>query len=181
MVSGLDFGETFQIYYESWSACNFAFPLSSGEMLDWQVAAILADRSKRVIGDLSWSEPTLGATWVRFRAPVESFEGWPLKVYGSYNREAPCISFCLIHPGVKGRLYGLEIGGAHRFPDGRLLEETHKHRWNQRLGEGNVYVPDDITAEAAEPVKAWREFCEEAGITHDGELESPPSLQTSLW
>lgn len=149
-------------------------------MNDQEVAAILADPSKRIVGDLVWFEPTPGCAWVKFTAEVENSEGWPLKATGSYNRENQKISLNLLHPGVKGRLYGLEIGSAHAYPDGRKLEGTHKHRWTEDEGDAHVFVPDDVTAEPGEPVRAWHEFCAEAQIRHTGELKDPPDLQDEL-
>lgn len=131
-------------------------------------------------GDLEWYEPTPGCAWVKFTAGVESDEGWPLKVAGSYSRENRKISFSLLHSALRGRLYGLDIGSAHAFPDQTKIEETHKHRWNEQDGFAHVFVPDDITAGLGEPLKAWGEFCAEAKIKHDGELQPPPTLQEDL-
>jgi hypothetical protein len=86
-------------------------------MNDQEVAAILADTSKRIEGDLEWVEPTPGCAWVKFSAVVENDEGRPLQVSGSYGRLNKKISINLLHPSLKGRLYGLDIGGAHAFPD----------------------------------------------------------------
>lgn len=149
-------------------------------MDDREVELILSDPTKRVAGDLQWVVPEPGATWVKFSAEVANEDGRPLKVYGSYNRVNHKLTYCLQHPGCRGRLYSLEIGQAHRGPDGVLLEETHKHRWTEDEGDQHVYRPDDITAHPGEVEKAWQEFCQEARIEHAGDLGKVPAYQEPL-
>ncbi len=58
-------------------------PLTNAEF-----AVILGDASKRIEGDIVWSEDEDRSPAQVFRAEVESTAGWPLFVQGRYNRPA---------------------------------------------------------------------------------------------
>lgn len=145
------------------------------EKADFQ--AILRDTSKRVEGNLSWSRPQPGTPWVKFRANIASEAGYPLQVEGSHNPLAEKTTFTVLYAG-KGRIYALDLGGAHKQPDGEMLEGTHKHRLADD-GQLEAYVPLDITADPTDPVLAWDEFCAEFNLAHQGELLAP-SVQLEL-
>ncbi len=141
---------------------------------------ILADASKRIEGDLKWSEDEDHSPAVQFRADVLSDAGYPIFVNGRYNGLAGTLSFVLIHRGT-GRIYGLDLGADHHNPDCHDVGEKHKHRWTDRFTDKEAYVPKDITAAVDNPIDVWQEFCSEAKIRHNGFLERPPATQEDMW
>jgi hypothetical protein len=140
---------------------------------------MLADRSKRIQGDIAWSEDDDHSPSVEFRAEVQSDPGYPIFVRGSYNRILGTLSYALIHRG-SGRVYALDMGKDHHNPDCQHVGERHKHRWNESLRDKEAYVPQDIRAAADEPVVVWNEFCAEASVQHVGTLQAPPAEQLRL-
>jgi hypothetical protein len=149
-------------------------PLTNAEF-----EAIVADVSKRIVGDLRWSEDEDHSPAVEFRAEVQSAPGWPLFVRGSFNPLAQALSYTLILK-TTGRIYALDMGKDHHNPACNQVGEKHKHRWNEQCRDKEAYVPADITALASDPLAVWQQFCQEAKITHEGELAAPPPLQKDL-
>jgi hypothetical protein len=137
---------------------------------------IIADESKRIDGDIVWREDEDHSPALEFRADVESDEGYPLVLKGSYNPFAGALSYTLIHRDV-GRVYALDMGKDHRNPSGELVGEKHKHRWNEPHRDRLAYVPTDITASLEQPAEVWSQFCAEAKIRHQGAMHDPPSIQ----
>jgi len=74
-------------------------------------------------------------------------------------------------------VYGLDLGKDHHNPQCDQVGEKHKHRWTEQFRDKEAFVPQDIAAEASDPVAVWHQFCAEAKLTHQGELAAPP-LQT---
>lgn len=145
-----------------------------------EFSAIINDASKRIDGDISWSDDEDHSPACEFQAPIESGAGYPLVIRGSYNPLAQALSYMLIHRGV-GRIYALDLGKEHRNPDGSFVGRKHKHRWTSAHRDRFAYVPDDITQPLANPVAVWHEFCAEAKITHEGVLAAPPAFQEELF
>jgi hypothetical protein len=145
-----------------------------------ELEVMIADETKRIDGNLAWSEDEDHSPAVQFRAEVTSQAGYPLFVNGRYNVFAGTLSFTLIHRST-GRVYGLDLGADHHNPTCQHVGEKHKHRWTDRFADKEAYVPGDITASAEDPVAVWREFCIEAKIVHEGVLETPPARQQELW
>lgn len=141
---------------------------------------IINDDSKRVESDIVWDEDEDHSPAVEFRAEIISDAGYPLFVKGSYNPLTEKLTYALIHRGI-GRIYALDLGQDHRNPDGQMVGEKHKHRWNENVKDKAAYVPTDITAPATEPVNVWQQFCQEARITHNGEMRLPPPTQLDLF
>jgi len=140
---------------------------------------MLADDTKRIDGDLAWKEDEDRSPAVEFRAAVASEAGYPLFVNGRLSRLAGTLSYVLIHRGT-GRVYGLDLGAEHHNPTCDHVGETHKHRWTERFADKEAYVPEDITADLADPVEVWKQFCREAAIVHDGVLAAPPAEPEEL-
>jgi hypothetical protein len=90
--------------------------------------ALMNDKSKRITGDISWSEDEDHSPGVEFRTEVRSDAGYPLFIKGSYNPLIEALSYNLIHRG-SGRIYGLDIGKEHHNPSCVYIGEIHKHRW----------------------------------------------------
>lgn len=145
-----------------------------------EFATILDDESKRIDGDIAWQEDEDHSPSVEFRAEVQSDAGWPLFVRGSYNRLIPALSYVVILK-TEGRVYGLDLGKEHHNPQCDQVGETHKHHWKEEFRDKEAHVPNDITAPASDPVAVWRQFCDQAKLTHNGTMSSPPSFQKELF
>lgn len=145
-----------------------------------EVEVILEDESKRIVGDIRWSDDEDHSPAVQFRALVASEAGYPLQVNGRFNGLAGTLSFTLIHRGT-GRIYALDLGADHHNPTCQCVGEKHKHKWVDQYADKSAYVPDDITAGVENPVDVWRQFCVEAKIVHEGEFQNPPPIQEELF
>ena len=137
--------------------------------------AILADESKRISGDILWQRDADNSPAVEFRTDVTTDDESYLLLAGRYNASAGKLSFSLILRG-SGRIYGLDMGVAHRNPDGEMIEGVHKNSWREGAGAKWAYAPPDISAQWNDPVEAWRQFCAEARIHHAG-IMRPPEIQ----
>ena len=140
---------------------------------------LIEDRSKRIEGDLDWSEDEDHSPAVQFKAELQSDVGYPMFVRGRFNPLAGTLSYVLIHRG-SGRIYGLDMGADHHNPTCEHIGEVHKHRWSDQFSDKQAYLPADIRSPWTDPVAVWREFCEEAKITHAGSLRRPPARQMDL-
>lgn len=140
--------------------------------------SIIEDPSKRIEGDLVWRALDDHRPACMFREPVLSDEGYPLEVVGRLNPMVGKLSYVLLYRGA-GRIYGLDLGSAHRNPDGERVGDKHKHKWTADYRDKWAYVPEDITAPWDRPLEVWQQFCVEARINHHG-LLSEPSIQGSL-
>jgi hypothetical protein len=130
-------------------------------------------------GDLAWQNDEDHSPAVEFRAEVRSDAGYPLWVRGRYNARAKTLSFAVIHRGV-GRVYALDMGKVHHNPECSMVGECHKHHYSEQIRDKHAYEPQDITAQAHEPVRVWEQFCAEARITHVGTLPPPPDVQEDI-
>jgi len=142
--------------------------------------ALMADESKVIQRDIAWEEDEDHSPTREFRAEVETSQGYPLFVRGSYNVLAQALSYVLILK-TEGRIYGLCLGKDHHNPKCDRIGETHKHRWTEQFRDKDAYVPPEIRAAASDPLDAWRQFCKEARIVHNGRLAEPPPIQSELW
>ena len=135
-------------------------------------AKILKDSSKRIPGDINWIDDENRSHVRRFRAEVDTADGYPIFVHGYYNPRAMMLSYTM-YLGEGGRIYGLDLGKSHRNPEGDRVGKKHKHRWSERYQDNEAYVPADITEPVSDPVAVWRQFCAEVGLRHDGALDRP--------
>lgn len=133
---------------------------------------MLADPDKRITQDISWSPDEDSSPVLEFRVKVDSDADYPLIIKGSYNSLAQTLSYALIHRNC-GRVYGLDIGTEHRNPDGEYVGTYHRHWWDEGWRDKLAYVPENITASIADPVRVWEEFCKSIQIVHDGFIEDP--------
>lgn len=150
------------------------------EFTEAELAAILDDASKEIIGDIHWSEDEDHSPSVEFRIEISSQAGYPLFVRGSFNPLAETLTFAIIHASSR-RIYALDLGKDHHNPDCRNAGEKHKHRWMDRFRDKEAYVPADITAPATNPLATWQQFCAEAKINHRGVMHAPPPQQRELF
>lgn len=133
---------------------------------------ILADDSKQIHGDIGWTPVPDHRPAFRFRSPIENARGVPLEVRGWYRADIRNLAFALIWNG-EARIYALDMAGRHRNPEPPHVVGMHKHRWSDESLDTVAYVPADITAGADQPEAAWREFCAEARIRHEGRMHFP--------
>lgn len=137
-----------------------------------EVELILADRTKRIKGDIRWADDEYHSPARVFRVSVLSGEEYPLRIAGRWNPRAGKLSYVLLYRGL-GRIYALDMGTRHRNPTGEHVGETHKHSWTDQYQDKLAYIPRDITAPWDQPVEVWQQFCAEARIIHDGTLARP--------
>ena len=149
-------------------------------LTDAEFTSILDDRTKRIQGDVCLEEGRGSLAGVGVPAQVESTSGWPLFVKGRYSSMAGTLNYALILK-TAGRIYALDLGKDHHNPQCEQVGEKHKHRWSERYGDKEAYVPSDVNAPVSDPVAVWKEFCAEAGIQHDGRMKQPPPRQEKLW
>jgi len=142
--------------------------------------ALMADESKRIENDITWTEDEDHSPAVEFRAEVRADTAYPLFVRGSYNPEARALTFALIHRAV-GRIYALDLGKEHHNPSCEYVGETHKHAWDETARDKHAYVPPDITETLPNVIAIWRQFCNEAKIAHRGRMHPPPARQQELF
>ncbi len=133
---------------------------------------ILSDTTKQIEAPISWQEDEDHSPALEFCAEVQSDSGWPLFVRGSYNPLIPALTYALILK-TSGRIYALDLGKDHHNPECNQVGEKHKHRWTEKFRDKEAYVPDDITADASDPVAVWLQFCTEANLTHVGDMAAP--------
>jgi hypothetical protein len=134
---------------------------------------LLSDPGKVVAGDIRWGPDEDHSPAVEFMTKVVTSTGHPLFLRGSYNHESKALTFALILRGV-GRIYALDMGKDHRNPStGLLVGRKHKHTWSEENRDTEAYVPNDITAPVSDPVSVWGQFCNEAGLIHEGKFETP--------
>lgn len=148
-------------------------------MTQSEYEALMADGTKRIEGNISWVEDEDHSPALNFLAEVHSEAGYPLYAKGYLNRVARKLTYVLIHRS-EGRIYGLDLGKDHRNPDRELVGEKHKHSWSEQASDKEAYVPEDITATIEDPPNVWRQFCGEAGLSHNGEMNSPPPEQLDM-
>lgn len=142
--------------------------------------SILTDTSKRIEGTITWGEDEDHSPSLEFRAEIQSAAGWPLFIRGSYNRLTGTLTYALILK-TEGRIYALDLGKDHHNPECIQVGDKHKHQWNEQFRDKAAYVPDDITQPVTDPVAVWAEFCREANIEHNGNMEQPPPIQEDLF
>ena len=148
-------------------------------LTDDEFAVIMEDETKCIGDDVTWGEDEDHSPAQEFRVRVESANGWPLFVNGRYNPVAATLTYVLVLK-TTGRIYSLDLGKDHHNPQCEQVGEKHKHRWSERYGDKEAYVPDDVNAPVSDPVAVWDQFCAEARIRHDGRMNRP-TIQEELW
>jgi len=134
---------------------------------------ILDNETKIISCDIQWQADEDHSPAVEFLVPINSDLGYQLKIRGSYNSKCKTFGFAMLLGG-HGRIYGLDIGTDHRNPKQKeRIGKIHKHKWSNIYKDKQAYVPNDITKGVCDVVKIWKEFCIEAKIRHEGELQLP--------
>jgi hypothetical protein len=138
--------------------------------------SLLANRNKRIDGDIKWGESKGIPNVFDFRVTVFSTTGYALVIKGSHNRLLNKTSFTLFNQKV-GRIFSVDFDRSHGDAG-----NCHLHRWN---GSKCIVLKATATPQtASNPLSLWKWFCEQAGISHNGNLanlpEQPP-VQASLF
>ena len=141
-------------------------------LTDAEWVLILNDASKRIRGDIRWTDDEDHLPAQQFLSQIDSLAGRPLFVKGYCNQQSKRLSYSLILSAV-GRIYGLDLGCEHHNPQCNRIGEKHAHKWSERYQSKEAYVPEYITAPISDPVTIWRQFCGKACLQHDGVLEKP--------
>ena len=145
-----------------------------------QFELIINDTTKSIQGDIIWQENSNHNPSRRFRVDIDSQMNYPIFLAGSYHPITNGLTYAIIHK-IVGRIYALDMGQDHRNPDGNMVGEIHKHRWTVDYQIRYAYIPQDITADSRNPVEVWKQFCDEAKITHQGYMHDPPPYQIDLF
>ncbi len=153
-------------------------------MIQSEFEALIKDATKKINGNIIWTEDQDHSPTLEFQVEVESEAKHPIYLKGSYNPSIQALSYTLIHRSF-GRIYSLDMGKDHKNPSGAYVGDVHKHRWNMQLQgskkDREAYVPTDITALVTEPLSVWKQFCVEANITHNGIMFTPPPQQLRIF
>lgn len=100
--------------------------------------------------DIVWAEDEDHSPCWAFRAEVQSTNGWPLFVRGTYNPLIPALSYVLILK-TTGRIYGLDLGKGHHNPQCQQVGDKHKHRWTEQFRDKAACVPEDRSSQCRRP------------------------------
>lgn len=125
---------------------------------------LINDPSKFIRGDISWENKTNHYPSCKFRVDIESNVDYQIMVNGEYNPLKQKLTYLILHKPSKKVIYRLDLGQNHRNPDGTMVGEVHKHRWQVPYEDRIAYYPPNIRAKASQPIKVWHQFCEEAKI-----------------
>ena len=98
-------------------------------MTEAEFEAIKQDRSKRILGDISWQDDEDHSPSAEFHCEIVSDAGYPLFIRGSFNPLAEALTFAVIHR-TAGRVYALDIGKDHHNPSCNKVGDRHLHIWN---------------------------------------------------
>ena len=147
-------------------------------MTQQEFETIISDDTKEISEDIVWKDDYHPMAKV-FRIGVNSAPGYPISVNGWYNPLSGKLSYAIIHR-IMGRIYALDLGADHRNPDGKLVGEKHKHRWQEGFRDTEAYVPADITEPWNRSVEVWMQFCNEANLRHSGIMLEPTPTQGGM-
>ena len=141
--------------------------------------AIIADKSKRIVGDVAWSESLGHQGAVEFGAPVLNYLNRPLRVHGWFRQSERKLSFTLLYGSV--RIAGIDFGRglSHRNIDGTRIVGAHMQLWVAVAQRAEAIPLPPEMPEWNEPVQVWVRFCAELGILHLDDLISPAIEEAS--
>ena len=136
---------------------------------------LLAAQDKRIDGDLIFEEragkqPNL----VMRSVEVVNGSGLRITLHGHYNKFYGSITFTFACSDAGGPICRLDVRGSPHGNAGR----THKHdlhaETDPRDNLPQAHPRPDL--DLSSPVEAWRTLCEQARITHVGQLVDPTPL-----
>lgn len=142
---------------------------------------LINDPDKFIKQDISWNDDTNHWPSCKFKVDIESDIDYQIMINGQYNPYKQKLTYLILHKPSSKVIYRLDLGQNHRNPDGKMVGEVHKHRWQFPYEDKFAYFPQDITAKVNDPVQVWSQFCKEANIIHSGKLNSPPPFQPDIF
>lgn len=146
---------------------------------DYEIARLLADPSKRIVGPLRWTDDEDQSCGLEFAIELRAATGELLLVRGQRCDPAGSLRFALILRGV-GRIASLDLGHPHQGPDGRRCTALHFHRWSPPFRD-HLAAPIKLPDAPGDPVdRIWALFCRLTRISHEGFLLDPPPRQEIL-
>ena len=143
----------------------------SKTLSDEEFAEILA-APKWIDDDIQWEIDTRQRAARSFRMDIRSEQDWPLFIQGRYSRHVSKLTYALILWGI-GRIFALDMGMPHHNPQCHTVGDKHMHKWSEKFGDKEAYVPDDIVGSAQNPEGIWVQFCRVARIEHQGRMLYP--------
>lgn len=143
-------------------------PLSQAEF-----EAIIADQSKRIIGDIAWIEAGGHSDAKRFRASVRSDTIRNLVVEGYFRPSKKKLGFALI--AGDERIAGVDFGDnvRHRNLSGPQLAGAHLQLWSAAAGRAEAYPLPPNMPDWNQPVAVWAWLCDILGMVHTGRMLPP--------
>ena len=134
--------------------------------------AILADESKRIVGDLIWVAEPGKPGGFKFRAPVRHAGELDMFVAGFERLSTKRLSFALVYD--ERRIAGLDLGAVfHTNKDRTRIVGTHLHLWVEQNQETQAYAAPEVTARFDQTMPAWQQFCARLRIVHLGRFREP--------
>ena len=131
--------------------------------------AIIADETKRIVGDVAWRPDPDRAGAYKFRVALEWDQEAALEVSGYQRSATERLTYTLVHDRV--RIAGLDLGDAsHNNLDGTRVDGSHFHFWSARYGRPEARAATSISGGYDRPKLVWEQFCRELRIVHQGEL-----------
>ena len=136
--------------------------------------AILADDSKRIIGDLAWYRIPEQPDAARLDAEIVSQGSLPLQVAGWFRPTQRKLSYSLLLEDR--RIAGIDFGRnlSHRNQDGTRLVGAHWQFWSAAHERAEAYPLPAGTPTWDRPLEVWAQFCSRLGIMHEGAMSPPP-------
>ncbi len=140
---------------------------------DTEFEQIMSDPTKRIVGDIVWSDDQDHLPTKEFRATIESSVSPGLFVHVTWRPQHEDMFLVLVHPDY-ARIAGLCVGfDGHRDPDRARRHRNHWHRWRQRGGTKWVEDEEQTALSWDLPLQVWSYFCETLNIRHLGTMAVP--------
>ena len=140
---------------------------------------LLADPTKRIAGDIAWTDDAGHPTAQQFRAGIDSDGGWPIWARGWWQPLSKKLTYTIVHAEA-GRIFGLDLGSVpHLNPSGEQLIGGHMHIWAETEGDQPAFPRGGVGYSWENPIEVWQIFCAEVNLVHRGRL-LPPILRTEM-
>lgn len=135
--------------------------------------SIIADDSKRIVGDIVWRRTRSHIPAFELSASIQSDFYSELRVAAWHRPDNSRLTLTLLYRNL--RIAGLDYGPnvAHTNRDGSRLVGAHFHVWDAEAGSAEAQSPVQFTAGPRQIDQTWRQFCAELRIVHLGDLVLP--------
>ena len=135
--------------------------------------AILAEDSKRIVGDIVWLVVSGHSDAKWFKASVLSKTNDNLVVEGYFRPSKRKLGISLIVVGE--RVAGIDFGSniRHRNVSGTRFEGAHLQLWSAAAGAAEAHPLPRGVPGWNQPVEVWEWLCDLLGIVHVGKMLWP--------